>query len=107
MVFAGLIPAIRGGIRFFSRRSVGQDRVRQVQENQSPSIERTILTVAKSENGRVTPALVAVNTDVSLSEAEAALQDLVKRGFSSMEVRDNGTVEYVFQEFLPRIGGDS
>lgn len=107
MVFAGLIPAIRGAVRFFSRRSIGQSAAKEIDEPKSSSIERTILTVAKSERGRVTPALVALNTDASMSEAEAALQELVKQGYAGMEVRDNGTVEYVFQEFLPRVGEDS
>ena len=106
MVFAGLIPLVRGAVRFFTNPAVGQSKRQQIQDSSPSSVEHSILKVAKSENGVVTPALVALNTEASLNEAETALQDLVKRGYASMEVRDNGTVEYVFQEFLPKIGGD-
>ena len=60
-----------------------------------------MIIVAKRENGRITPALVALSTDAGLEEAQKALEEMVKHGYAGMDVRDNGTVEYVFEEFLP------
>jgi len=101
MVFAGVIPLIRGGFRFFTNRQLPEEGRQRLLESKSASIERSILSVAKSENGRITPALVALNTDTTLEDAQKALEEMVKRGYAGMDVRDNGTVEYVFQEFLP------
>ena len=101
MVFAGLIPLIRGGIRYFSERRLPEKRRQQLLEAKTENIERAILTVAQREKGRITPAIVALNTNASLEKAQEALEDMVKRGYASMDVRDNGTVEYVFPEFLP------
>jgi hypothetical protein len=102
MVFAGLIPCVRGGIRFFSSRSLSsRDPKKLIQQKNTGSLERQILSVAKTENGRVTPAVIALNSNVTLEEAEKTLEDMVKRGYASMEVRDSGTVEYVFPEFMP------
>lgn len=64
------------------------------------NLERAILTAAKEAKGRVTPTIIALNTSVSLENAEKALEDMVRRGYASMDIRDNGTVEYVFSEFL-------
>ncbi len=100
MVFAGIIPCIRGGVRFFTGRSLPFRTQRQLPEKSSGSLERQILSVAKSENGKITPAVVALNSNVTLEQAEKTLEDMVKRGYASMEVRESGTVEYVFHEFM-------
>ena len=101
MVFAGLIPCVRGGIRFFTGRSLSSGKPTKLIKNDTGSLERQILSVAKAENGRITPAVIALNSNVTLEEAEKTLEDMVKRGYASMEVRDSGTVEYVFPEFIP------
>lgn len=101
MVFAGVIPLIRGGFRYFSDRRLPENRRRQIIESKTATIERAILTVAKTEKGRITPALVALNTDAGLEEAQKALEEMVKHGYASMDVKDTGTVEYIFPEFLP------
>ncbi len=101
MVFAGVIPLIRGGAKFFSERKIPERRRQQLLETKTANTERAILLVAKQEKGRITPALVALNTDTSLEDAQRTLEEMVKRGYAGMDVRDNGTVEYVFQEFLP------
>ncbi|MBN1686863.1 MAG: hypothetical protein JW852_09430 [Spirochaetales bacterium] len=101
MVFAGIIPLVRGGFRYFSHRKLPGKRNQELLEEKTVNIERAILSVAKAQKGRITPALVALNTNASLEDAQSALEDMVKHGYASMDVRDNGTVEYVFQEFLP------
>ena len=101
MVFAGILPCVRGGVRFFTDMRLRGERRRELPGRKEEGIERAILTTAKEEKGRVTPAMVALNTNVTLENAEKALEDMVRRGYASMDVRDSGTVEYVFPEFLP------
>lgn len=101
LVFAGLIPSIRGGVRLFTNRSLPRRKSRTLADNRTETLERLVLTAAKNERGRVTPAKVTLNSDISLEKAQQILEDLVKRGYAGMEVRDNGTVEYVFPEFMP------
>jgi hypothetical protein len=100
MIFAGIIPCVRGAIRFFTERSLPDKTRKQLQETSAGSIEREILSIAKRENGKVTPAIVALNSDISLDEAERALENMAKRGYATMDVSDSGTVEYLFPEFL-------
>ena len=100
MVFAGLVPAIRGSVRFFSAQRLPGKKRRELPKVDTDTIERAILSTARNEKGRVTPAIVALGANVSLEKAEKALEDMAKRGYTTMEVRDNGTVEYVFPEFL-------
>ena len=101
LVFAGVLPCIRGGVRFFTDLRLRSEIRKELPEPKGDGIERAILTAAKEASGRVTPAIVALNTNVTLEKAEKALDDMAKRGYASMDVRDNGTVEYVFPEFLP------
>jgi hypothetical protein len=100
MVFAGLLPCIRGGVRFFTGLRLRGERRKELPEPKGEGIERAILMTAKEAHGRVTPAIVALNRNVTLEKAEKALEDMVRRGYASMDVRDNGTVEYIFPEFL-------
>jgi hypothetical protein len=100
LVFAGVLPCIRGGVRFFADLRLRGDRRKELAGPKGDGIERAILTTAKETNGRVTPAIVALNTNVTLEKAEKALEDMVRGGYASMDVRDNGTVEYIFAEFL-------
>ena len=72
-------------------------------EEKSELREREILRVAKEEGGQVTPALIALKTSISLEKSEAALQDLVKRGYASMHVTEDGRVVFEFPEFRPRL----
>jgi hypothetical protein len=101
LLFAGVLPCIRGGVKFFTDAKLrGNSRI-ELLEPQEEGIERAILKTAKESMGRVTPAIVALNANATLENAEKALEDMVKHGYASMDVRDNGTVEYVFPEFLP------
>ena len=100
LVFAGVLPCVRGGVRFFTDLRLRGERRKQLPVRKEEGIERAILTAAREANGRVTPAIIALNTNITLENAEKALEGMVKRGYASMDVRDNGTVEYVFTEFL-------
>lgn len=65
------------------------------------SVERTILRVAKKNGGIATASEVALEADVSIDEAKAALEKLVVKGFAEMRVRKSGMIAYVFNELRP------
>ena len=100
LLFAGILPCIRGGVKYFTNERLRNDKREELPEPVEEGIERESLKTAKESKGRVTPAIVALNANATLENAEKALEEMVKRGYASMDVRDNGTVEYVFPEFL-------
>lgn len=64
------------------------------------SLEKTILRVAKKNGGIATPSEVALESDASAEEAQAALDKLANKGFAELRVRKSGALAYVFPEFL-------
>ena len=105
-VFAGILPASRGISGLVAARA---ERKALEEQNTAPKLdaksaaarsEKTVLRIARDKGGRVTPSLVALESDLSVEDAEKALDDLAKRGHASMVVREDGRIEYEFVEFL-------
>lgn len=63
------------------------------------SIERTILRVARSNKGVVTPAEIAIESDWTIDQAQKALDKLAAAGHADMRIRPSGVIEYRFAEF--------
>ena len=93
LAFAGFLPAVKGLLSL--RRSRPSPRP------PAPDPQTEVLKIARRQSGRVTPALVAVDSALSVAEAERALDDMVRGGNAAMVVADDGRVEYEFREFLP------
>ena len=101
MFFAGVMPMVEG----IRRLSTGWSPKPQVPKKPSvASIEKQILLTAKEENGIVTPALIALKTELSIQEAEKKLDEMAQSGYTMMQIRANGRIEYEFPEFKPRLG---
>jgi hypothetical protein len=109
MVFGGILPMMRG-LSGMVRGGVGRviDARTEQQAIQPPDLsqadlkteaERKILMLARSEGGVVTPAMVALKTDLSLDKAGEVLDDLARRGYAGMQVKEDGRVVYSFPEF--------
>jgi hypothetical protein len=98
-VFAGVLPMIRGMSKMVQAR-VGKQEKQQIEGQTNQTHERIVLSLARSERGKITPAMVAVNSSLSLEDAEKQLQALVDKGYASLEVTDDGRLLYVFAEFL-------
>ena len=82
------------------------DEFRAEQEEEREEIderllEKQVLKAAKKNDGKVTPALIALDSSLSIEQAETVLLSFVKRGYATMEVTDSGQIEYRFAEFLP------
>jgi hypothetical protein len=106
-VFAGVLPASRGLSGLVASRA---ERKALEAKSAAPRLdaksaaargEKAVLRIARDKGGRVTPSLVALDTDLSVEEAERVLDDLAKKGHASMVVREDGRIEYEFSEFLP------
>lgn len=63
-------------------------------------IEKQILKLAKNNNGKLTVTHTAMETGLSIEEAEKYLQNMVKSGYVSMNVNDNGVIIYEFLELM-------
>ena len=96
LAFLGVLPAVKA---LLSLRLLG-DQSRQTVAP-LPDPQKEVLRVARRQNGRVTAALVALDTPLSITESECTLDEMVRHGHASMAVADDGRVEYEFREFLP------
>ena len=100
MVFVGILPLAEGLRRLRAERP----QRRQVEQEpqvllSSAAAQKQILLAAKEEKGLVTPALVALKTELTIQEAEKLLEEMARKGYAVMHVRDDGRIEYEFPEF--------
>ena len=78
--------------------------IKKVEPEQREALaEKEVLKIAQLEQGRVTPAMVALKSNLTTQRAEEVLQKLAKSGYAAMEVTEDGRVEYEFPEFRKRI----
>ncbi len=101
LVFAGILPAMQGIRRMVQYRSEQRDRV----GNREAWAEKQILRTAREERGVVTPALIALKTDLTIAAAEKVLEHMARRGYAEMRINPSGRIEYTFPEFLPDVRG--
>lgn len=94
--FAGVLPAVQA---FLSLRRLGA-RPRP-SKPALPDPQKEVLRIARHHRGRVTAALVALDSLLSMAESERTLDELVRHGHASIAIADDGRVEYEFREFLP------
>ncbi len=65
------------------------------------SLEHVILRTAKKNGGSTTPSEVALEANVTATEAREKLEELVGNGFAEMRVhKRSGNLAYVFPEFF-------
>lgn len=105
-IFAGVLPASRGLSGLIASRS----ERRSIEARSAPprldakssaaAREKAVLRIARDKGGRVTPSLVALESELSLEEAGRVLDEMAAKGNASMRVRDDGRVEYEFAEFM-------
>jgi hypothetical protein len=100
-LFGGVLPVVRGVRGVIAERLQAPKRRIEDERLRAVEGERAILRLAASSGGKVTPALVTMNSSLSMEEAEKALDAMAQKGHASLRVRDDGRVEYEFAEFLP------
>ena len=94
--FAGVLPAVQA---LLSLRRLGARP--RAPEPALPDPQKEVLRIARHHHGRVTAAIVALDSPLSMAESEHTLDELVRNGHASISVADDGRVEYEFREFLP------
>ena len=68
------------------------------------SPEHVILRIAKTSHGIASPAAIALEGGMSTDDARKHLDALVDKGIGEVRVRRNGTLTYVFPDFLDDAG---
>jgi len=99
--FCGILPAARGLSGIIAARIEAPAAKRLNAKDRALENERAILRLARDRGGRLTPALAALDCDMTVEEAEAVLDGLARKGHAALQLRDDGRVEYEFSEFLP------
>jgi hypothetical protein len=99
-LFAGLLPAARGLSGLIAARGAAPAAKKLGERERALENERSVLRIAREKGGRLTPALVALDCDMGMEEAERVLDDLAKKGHASLQVREDGRIEYEFSEFM-------
>lgn len=100
LLFAGLLPLVSGLKELVALRLEAPSARRLSEGERRAETERAILRLARSRGGRVTPALAAIETSLSMEEAQAALDSMASRGHASLRILESGRIEYEFPEFL-------
>jgi hypothetical protein len=118
-IFGGALFVLlifRFGLRFFNDLFNNQNRLnardrwqiydatrfRAVPSNQSISLEGSIFRAAYKRKGRLTISDIVLETDLSIKEAEQAINRMVDGLHVRMEVEDSGLVIYEFPEIISR-----
>ena len=96
LAFLGLGPTVEG---LMALRRVRSARTSALPATPDP--EHEVLRIARAQGGRVTASVVAVESSLSLAEAEKVLDGMARGGHATVAVTDDGRVEYEFREFRP------
>lgn len=99
LMFAGLIPLSVGLKRYFNRRK-NKKELKEPKTISKTSMEKEILQLARSNNGRVTVLQAASDTSMSIDEAKDTLDNLVKHSHAQLQIEDSGLLVYEFYEFM-------
>lgn len=102
ILFGGVFPAVRGVQGLIAERADMPKPKKLGPRERTVENERTVLSIARSRAGRITPSLVVLDSDMALDEAESTLADLTKKGHATMRISDDGRIDYEFAEFLPQ-----
>lgn len=97
---AALMAFVMGGMPMYLAWNLLQDAKRAVAERTEASqarIERSILRLAQSRDGRVTPAMVAMDVQgVTVKEAKRILDEMTRQNLCGMDSDARGHVFYCF-----------
>ncbi len=99
LAFAGVLPTLEG-----LRKIIRDRKTKKIEPHElEASEEKQVLIIAEKENGKVSPALIALKSNLSIDRAEKILERMAKLGHASMNVLEAGRIEFEFPEFSKRI----
>lgn len=92
-LFLGIIPVVTGF--FLCRRMKNNARTRD-----GEVMERTVMTLAKQHSGMLTASELAMDTPLSITQAQKVLEGYAEQGVVELMISDSGAKVYRFREFL-------
>jgi hypothetical protein len=99
LFFMGGLPVASGIKHLIEAGIAAPGEKRKEKAERGRALELSILRLASERGGILTPALVAMETGMSLDEAQAALDQMAGKGHAELNVLDSGRLEYRFREF--------
>jgi len=81
-----------------SWRNVDDGSARIIREKEP--VERTILRLAKENNGVLTASDLSLAANISLENARKDLDAMVSKGFAELRVRQSGTLAYTIPDLM-------
>ena len=100
LVFAGLLPLLRGLSARFSRSNTSSHKtLKKSAKDEKARKEKEILRLAKKNDGKLTVTAASLESELTLEETEKVLSELSDRGYARMEVEDDGSISYLFPDF--------
>lgn len=93
IIFIGVIPLIVG---YLIRRNVRKNISKQT----SMAMNHGVLRLAKNRGGILTETEVSLNLRIPLRESKRLLEALVISGYCTVDVNNNGIIEYRFNEYI-------
>jgi hypothetical protein len=100
LTLVGLIPLGIGAARLWLP-GKGQERP---SPPVSQELEGKVLKAASRRSGKLTVMQASVEGRLTMDQAQAVLDDMVRKGYVSQEVDQRGVVVYVFPDFLEEQG---
>lgn len=91
-----LIGVVPGGVGYFLLRHTNT----LLKNMNSTSLENQILVLAKRKKGILTLADVMMDTKLPLEKSKELLESFTYKGLATPEVTDEGSIEYIFRDFV-------
>ncbi len=91
-------------MNYFIRELVNASREEANETGKEENPEKIILKIAYDKNGKVTVGDIAVNSNLSLEQAEQHLKKLAEKGYCGMNITENGMIVYEFQNLFSKQG---
>lgn len=85
---------VGGGVYLYSRYGGSSTKRKKIPR----TLDQKLVFIAKSNNGRITPADLVANSKLSFKKAKKRLEDLVNQGFLDLNYDDNGTLYYELKD---------
>lgn len=98
----GLVTTLVFFMGFFAIFRAGKPKQIEAPKMSQDEIERNLLHMAASSNGRLTITQVTMNSPLNSNDAKENLDRMVDNGMANLDVDSNGMISYIFPDFVPR-----
>lgn len=92
-LIVGILPLTIG---YLKRKQI---KIKQL-EAQKVHRQTSLLRLAKAHQGTLSTSEVALSLGVSIDEAREILEEAVTKGICTLEIDDNGNLDYIFRDLI-------